>query len=230
MYFLRKFIAPPARVLDIGAGRGRFVAVANSRGYVAQGIEPSRRGISAAAAIGIHLQQTTIEEAHLEPASFDAITVWHVLEHLEEPGETLRRVAGWLRPGGVLLIGVPNIASLQARLGGAKWFHLDLPRHRTHFTPRGLKELLTRTGYNPMTEHHILLEHNPFGMWQSLVNHFTETPSYLFNLLKRNTQLVASDLTRTILASSLVPAAILLEFFAGALRRGGTVVIVAKKP
>ncbi len=108
------------------------------RGTRPSAIEPSARGAEAAAALGVPVQRATIAAADVTPGSLDAVTLWHVLEHLDDPGEALATIAGWLAPGGALLVGVPNLASLQARIGGDRWFHLDVPRHRVHFTPAGL--------------------------------------------------------------------------------------------
>ena len=132
----------PGRLLDIGAGRGRFVAQARAAGWYAHGIEPSQRGIEGARAIGIELVAGGIDDAQVPAGSLDAASLWHVLEHVEDPGAALERIASWLRPGGMLLVGVPNLAGVQARVGGARWYHLDVPRHRTHFTLTGLEALL----------------------------------------------------------------------------------------
>jgi 2-polyprenyl-3-methyl-5-hydroxy-6-metoxy-1,4-benzoquinol methylase len=220
---------PPARLLDAGAGRGRFVAGARAAGYEARGIEPSRRGVSAAVAAGAPVERATIEGARIDPASLDAVTLWHVLEHLEDPGAALARIATWLVPGGALLVGVPNLASLQARLGGERWYHLDVPRHRVHYTPAGLETLLARHGFTPVRTHHLLAEHNPFGMWQSLLSRVTSHPSYLYNLLKRNAPARSPDLAITLLALPLAPAAALLELAAGLARRGGTIAVLARR-
>ncbi|HVF77939.1 MAG TPA: class I SAM-dependent methyltransferase, partial [Solirubrobacteraceae bacterium] len=118
---------PPGRLLDIGAGRGRFVAAARATGWAADGIEPSLRGVVGARALGIELEQAAIEEADVAPSSVDAAALWHVLEHLDDPGAALERIASWLRPGGLLVVGVPNLGSVQARAGGARWYHLDVP-------------------------------------------------------------------------------------------------------
>jgi hypothetical protein len=155
------------------------------------------------------------------------VTLWHVVEHVESPDAATAVVASWLRPGGALLVGVPNLGSLQARVGGERWYHLDVPRHRTHFTVPGLLALLRRAGLEPVSVHHVLAEHNPFGMWQSLVNRATTTPSYLYNLLKRNAAPAPADLAVTLLALPLVPAAAGLELAAGAAHRGGTVAVAA---
>ena len=177
---LRAALPPPARLLDAGAGRGRFVAAARAAGYDACGIEPSPRASAA------HVEPVAIEDAPFAAGSFDAVTLWHVAEHLDDPGAALARIGRWLRPGGVLLLGVPNLGSLQARIGGPRWYHLDVPRHRVHFTVAGARALLARSGFAVESEHHLLLEHNPFGLWQSAVSRVTPTPSWLYNALKRN--------------------------------------------
>ena len=226
---VRSLVPPPARLLDAGAGRGRFVAAARDGGYDAFGIEPSARGVAAATVLGARVQRGTVEDTEVEPRSVELVTLWHVLEHLEDPGLGLSRIASWLRPGGALLVGVPNLDSLQARLAGERWYHLDVPRHRTHFTPRGLHELLRAQGFGPVSTHHVLLEHNPFGMWQSLVNRATRNPSYLYNLLKRNAPPRSVDLAVTVAAVPLAPVAAALELLAGLARRGGTIAVLARR-
>jgi SAM-dependent methyltransferase len=227
---VRALVAPGARLLDVGAGRGRFVAAAAAAGYDAEGLEPSERGLNAARRdYGVGLQRATVETAEVAPGSLDVVTLWHVLEHVEDPAAALATVAGWLRPGGALVLGVPNLASWQARVGGARWFHLDLPRHRTHFTPAGLTALLSASGFEVVSVRHALAEHNPFGMWQSAVNRVTRTPSYLFNLLKRNAPAASPDLAITLAALPLLPVAAVAELAAAAARRGGTVAVSARR-
>ncbi|HUR84411.1 MAG TPA: class I SAM-dependent methyltransferase [Solirubrobacteraceae bacterium] len=220
---------PPGRLLDIGAGRGRFVAEARAAGWYAHGIEPSQRGIEGAKALGIELQRGGIEDSDVPAGSLDAATLWHVLEHLDEPGPAVARVASWLRPGALLLVGVPNLASLQARAGGGRWYHLDVPRHRTHFTVAGLHALLRAHGLEPVATHHVLLEHNPFGLWQSVVSRVTRVPSWLYHALKRNASLRSSDAVVTLALLPLAPVALAVEALFGLLRRGGTVAVVARR-
>jgi SAM-dependent methyltransferase len=219
----------PGRLLDIGAGRGRFVAEALAVGWQADGIEPSQRGVEGARALGIELQRAGIDDADVAAGSLDAATLWHVLEHLDEPGPALARIGGWLRPGGLLLVGVPNLASVQARAGGAAWYHLDVPRHRTHFTVAGLHALLRAHGLEPVATHHVLAEHNPFGLWQSLVSRATRTPSWLYHALKRNAPLRGRDALVTAAALPLAPVAVLAEAAFGLLGRGGTIAVVARR-
>ena len=148
-----------------------------------------------------------------------------MLEHVEDPRAALARRSS-LRPGGVLLVGVPNLASVQAKVGRSRRVHLDAPRHRTHFTPRGLETLLRAHDLDPVRTHHVLAEHNAFGLWQSVVP--TRTPSFLYHLLKRNTAADPRDVAATVAALPLVPVAAAAELAAGLARRGGTIAVVAR--
>jgi SAM-dependent methyltransferase len=213
------------RLLDVGAGRGRFVAFARDAGRDASGVEPSVRGVEAARSVyGVSLQHGTLDDA---TGTFDAATLWHVLEHVEDPGAAMEALGRLVRPGGTLVVGVPNRLSLQARLARSRWFHFDAPRHRTHFTPAGLDTLLRAHGFAPVRTVHVLAEHNPFGMWVSLVP--TRTPSFLYHLLKRNVRFSARDALVTALCLPLVPVAVVVELAAGLARRGGTIAVVAQR-
>ncbi len=228
---VRWAVPAPAALVDAGAGRGRFVAHARQAGYPgATGVEPTARGTSQAAArYGLSLERATIQDAAVPDAGVDAVTLWHVLEHVDDPGATLDVLHRWLRPGGALVVGVPNLDSLQARVGGTRWYHLDLPRHRTHFTARGLHRLLDAHGFEVVRTAHVLAEHNPYGMWQSALSRGTSRPSYLFHLLKRNAPLDARDLAVTLGGLVLLPVAIVVELLAGLGRRGGTVAVIARR-
>ena len=143
-----------------------------------------------------------------------------------QPGELRRseRVLGdWLQAR-------PDRHRLVIATKGAHPFidSLDVPRHRTHFTPRGLRALLDRAGFDVVAEHHVLTEHNPFGMWQTLVSRATRTPSWLFRALQRDAPLASRDAVITLMALPLIPLAALLELAAGAARRGGTVAFVVR--
>jgi SAM-dependent methyltransferase len=218
---------PPARLLDAGAGRGRFVAAARRAGFDAHGIEPSPRGVAAAReAYGVELHAATLADARLDGA-FDVVTLWHVLEHLDDPGAALEKVKTLLPPGGTVLVGVPNLDSVQARIADDRWFHLDLDRHRVHFTARGLDALLRRHGFTPVRTTHVLLEHNPLGLWLSLLP--TRTPAYPFHALRGTARFSLRDAAIALAALPLLPLAAAVEWAAGLARRGGTVAVVATR-
>ena len=215
----RSGVDPPAAVLDAGAGSGRLVAALAARGYDAEGIDTAPRGENVRRA-GI-----------LEHSATDrgAVVMWHALEHMADPRAAVGRAAGWLRPGGVLLVAVPNLASLQARIAGREWFHLDLPRHRTHFTPAGLRACMRGAGIEPGRTWHLVPEHNFHGMWFALLTRLGMTPGFPFHALKRNAPLRPRDLALVVLAGPLLlPVAVVLELAAGAARRGGTIVMAGR--
>ena len=209
-----------ARVLDAGAGTGRLVVALREAGYDAAGIDPAPRSdLVAREGIGEH-----------SDSGLQAVVLWHVLEHLDDPAASLRRVAEWLTTDGALVIGVPNLRSLQARIAGGQWFHLDLPRHRTHFTPAGLEAVLAGAGFRVAHVRHLVLEHNVHGMWFALLTHLGMTPGFPFHLLKRNVAARPRDLALLLVAGPLLlPVALLLELAGCAMRRGGTVAVVARR-
>jgi SAM-dependent methyltransferase len=212
-------VGPGAAVLDAGAGRGRLVAALGARGYRAEGIDVEPRGEG--------VRRAGIQDH--SASELDAVVLWHVLEHLPDPAAALARARGWLRPGGVVVVGVPNLDSLQARIAGADWFHLDLPRHRTHFTDRGVRELMLRTGVEPERVRHLVPEHNFHGMWFALLARVGMSPGFPFHLVKRNTRARPRDVAILALAGPvLLLPAVVLELVAAALRRGGTIAVIAR--
>ena len=224
----RAGVAAGARVLDAGAGGGRLVGALREAGFDARGIEPSERGVARAAAAGLPVMRASIEEH--EESGLDGVVLWHVLEHLEHPAESLRRVAGWLAPGGVALVAVPNAASLQAAIGGDGWLHWDAPRHRLHLTPAGVEALLAGAGLEPERTAHMVWEHNPAGMWMALLTRAGMTPGFPFHLLKRNAPARPRDLALLALGVPLAPVALGLEGAAAAAHRGGTIAALARRP
>jgi SAM-dependent methyltransferase len=137
---------PPARLLDVGAGRGDLAVVLQERGWQVTGLEPSAEACEEGRRRGVRMVEGTLATAELE-GGFDAIVFQHSLEHVVEPSEDLTRARELLRDGGLVLVSVPNFGCWQRRAFGSAWFHLDLPRHRSHFTAAGLERLLGRCGF-----------------------------------------------------------------------------------
>ena len=223
----RAGVRPGGRVLDAGAGAGRLVEALTRSGYDARGIEPSARSAAMAAAAGRAVSVEAIEDHGDE--GLDAVVLWHVLEHLDEPRAALTKVRSWLRRGGLLLVGVPNIASLQAAVGGPGWLHLDAPRHRVHLTPAGLRALLDDSGFAPGRVHHNVWEHNPAGMWMAMLSRAGMRSGLPFHLLKRNATARPRDLALMAAGVPLAPLAAAVEALAGAVGRGGTIAAEARR-
>ena len=234
--FLTRLLAPGARVLDLGCGRGVILGPLADRGYEVHGVEinaEAARGADPRAEIRI---ASSLSDAGYEAAFFDEVVIWHVLEHIDDPRGTLEEVARILRPGGRLIVAVPNFSSAQARWTGAAWFHLDLPRHLYHFPLAALEELLKSAGFAIESVHHFSLRQNPFGWIQSVLNRFGGLPrNGAYTLLhRRSAGAMAPFDTRTrfwlrlwlVLGTPLALLATLLETL---FRSGATVHLVARK-
>jgi SAM-dependent methyltransferase len=136
----------PGRALDVGCGRGDLAAALIARGWSVDGVEPTPRAAATAAARGVDVVGPTVAEATLAGSGYDLIVMRHSLEHVLDPVDDLQRLRGALRARGRVVISLPNFSSWQRRRFGSRWFHLDLPRHRVHFTPASLRLALERAG------------------------------------------------------------------------------------
>jgi predicted SAM-dependent methyltransferase len=112
--------------------------------------------------------------------AFDAITCWHVLEHVMRPVELLQWARRILAPNGLVQVTVPSLASWQAQVGGPRWLHLDVPRHRYHFTRGTLRRILEDNGFEVIDTTTFALEYDWFGWIQTALNAACSRPNVLF--------------------------------------------------
>jgi SAM-dependent methyltransferase len=146
--FRRLPAAPGARILDVGCGGGKYLTFLRERGYEVTGIELNAEVAHAVTVnLGFDVRAGEISGAGLERESFDVITLWWVLEHTHDPIGTLREAHHLCKPGGTLVVGLQNFASLARLVFGARWHHLDLPGHLYQFEPRTLREALRVAGF-----------------------------------------------------------------------------------
>ena len=129
------------RLLDIGAGTGDFLTVAKENGWKTVGIEPSHRAKAIAVSKGISFVESTKELAH---ASFDVISMWHVLEHVPDLDYQIKELKRLLKPTGTLIVAVPNFKSFDAKHYGAFWAAYDVPIHFWHFSKKAIKLLFEK--------------------------------------------------------------------------------------
>lgn len=128
-------------LLDIGAGTGDFLNVANQNGWKTTGIEPSAK----AKAIAINKGVSFADNLEvLESHSFDIITMWHVLEHVPNLEKQISELKRLLKPTGTILIAVPNFNSHDAKHYGAFWAAYDVPRHLWHFSKTAIQKLFAK--------------------------------------------------------------------------------------
>jgi 2-polyprenyl-3-methyl-5-hydroxy-6-metoxy-1,4-benzoquinol methylase len=128
-------------VLDIGAGTGHFLKEAKSAGWNVTGLEPDVDARSLAKSVNNIdlLEQRALYD--LSSASYDIITMWHVLEHVYHLRKDVGRITDLVKPGGALVIAVPNMNSYDAKFYKEYWAAYDLPIHLYHFTKQDVVNL-----------------------------------------------------------------------------------------
>lgn len=217
------------RLLDVGCGKGWFLAAARDAGWRVVGVEFAPT--SAAAARVTH-RVDVVPGDFLEVSldgEFDVVTMWHVLEHLADPAAAIARAAELLRPGGLLLVSVPNIDSLQARFGGEQWFHLDLPRHLFHFGPRSLTAIVERAGLRVARIGHFYPEMEVIGLVQTALNRVGIERDLLYRFAKRDPSVAfgPSLAASLVLAAAAVPLALAWSAIAPLFHTGASIQMVA---
>ena len=143
------------KLLEIGSGTGAFASEMKNRGWEVIGLEPDEKARQNAMEF-YQLSLHPVEDLYtLIPGSFDAIVLWHVLEHVHDLHDYMKRFRELLKPDGVLIIAVPNYTSKDAKIYGEYWAAYDVPRHLYHFSPVAMKKLVEKHGliiqnYKPM--------------------------------------------------------------------------------
>ncbi len=179
-------------ILDIGCGRGDFLNSLSDR-FEKYGIEINPQGYEACLKQQVHVYNRDLKTLALNAGFFDCVTLWHVIEHLTEPVETLREIRRILKKDGVLVIATPNAGSLGFRLGKNLWFHLDSPRHLLLFGEKGIKLLLNKAGFKAVGRGNTFYDY-PLDLFWSLRNSlfkFIVYPLYpVFKYLSHETLIV----------------------------------------
>lgn len=145
---------PLDRVCDVGCGEGLFLAAVRDRKFLdPMGIEPNVASASFGRSLGLTIEQGTVEDC---PALFsdhqrDVVTLFHVIEHLADPFETMQMFRSVLRPGSFLVIETPNIQSYSARRWGNRW-KLIYRQHLSYFSPSTLRLCLEQAGFKIIAE------------------------------------------------------------------------------
>jgi SAM-dependent methyltransferase len=211
---------PDGRLLDVGCASGLFLDAARRLGeWQVQGVEPN----SGAAAFGrqqrgLDIRQGAFAEVDFRDGSFDVITMWDVLEHLPHPTAAVQKAARLLRTGGVLVVRIPHLESLGARVFGRYWAGLDAPRH-LHVFPRDvLTDMMRQANLLPIE-------------WQCWGSYHIFALSVQFWLKSRQSGLARSRSWQRLLGS--LPLRLLtlpgFTFIDRVLKRGSAVAVVARK-
>lgn len=155
------------RLLDIGTGTGYFADAMQRCGWQVEAVEKNEQARAFAKAhFNLDVKPHTALNG-LPSHSFDVITLWHVMEHLEPLNETWERLYSLLTEKGVLIVAVPNCSSYDAKKYGAFWAAYDVPRHLWHFTPDTMQQIGSKHGF-------ILSERHPMPFDAFYVSILTE--------------------------------------------------------
>jgi SAM-dependent methyltransferase len=138
----------PPRLLDVGCGSATLLTLLRKRGFDVLGFDPSVEAATTAKASGIDvITGVQLQDGNFADASFNVVSLFHVLEHVPNPRELLVEVRRILCGGGRLVVQVPNIDSWQFRLCGFRWRGLDVPRHVINYSNNAVRRLLLDSGF-----------------------------------------------------------------------------------
>lgn len=223
----RAAAAADGPVLDVGCGGALFGRLLAERGYRVFGLDYSRQAAQVAwkqnrvpAVTGL------FPDSPFRPASFAAVTMFHVLEHLYDPGAYLQAAWKLLKPGGRLVVQVPNASSWQFLLLGEHWNGLDVPRHLINFRATDIQALLEQNGFRVLRTKHFSLRDNPAGLASSLA------PSLdpMARRIRGTAETERLRLIRNLAYFGLVVASLPFALLEAACGAGSSVMLDARKP
>jgi SAM-dependent methyltransferase len=220
----------PGKALEVGCGHGWMLNALRGYGWRVCGVERN------AASARFATQQLRLPvlvgdlDALQSAPTFDLIVMHHVLEHLPDPATILHQCAERLKEGGTLIVCVPNRGGWQFRASGAKWFHLDVPRHLTHFTPACLSRACQSSGLEVKRVRFVSLDQDPFGWMVSWLNcmGFPQT-RWLHWLAGRDRELSLTNLSMLLLSPFLLCGGFLLAPFSWLAQAGACMEVHAGK-
>ncbi|MEO5803604.1 MAG: methyltransferase domain-containing protein [Verrucomicrobiota bacterium] len=226
------------RVLDIGCGRGLLLKQFKQRGWEVHGTELDDKSAKfAREVLGLPIKTGELLDMQFPDEHFDAVVMWHVLEHVPVVSTLMSEISRILKPGGIFLVGVPNFGSIEARFAKAGWFHLDVPRHLNHFTKTTLRQNLSSAGFATKDFSHFAPEYDSFSFVQSTLNRLGLRHNLLYNFLRGQKAKVLGgknsspfQLILTLILAA--PLGVLSFFFttlAGLMQQGATITIFARK-
>ena len=165
------------RFMDVGCGSGQAVDVAQQLGWDAMGIENDPIAVSVARDAGLNIIEATYEQLMRYPQQFDCIMCSHVLEHVHDPRDLLTKIKLAIKPGGVLLLSLPNSLSAVRRHFGVNWRGLEAPRHISIPSEPQLIKMLAEFGFSV----------------RSLADNVTETAAGSYRIQRRGSEINSKD-------------------------------------
>ena len=156
---LERYVSRGA-LLDVGCGHGFFLSLLDPGRWKRVGLEPARAAARhAREELGLDVRAIFLREHDFEPRSFDAVTMFHVLEHVADPMANLRQAYEVLKPGGYLYVEFPNVSSVFARWRKRRWWYI-MRFHTYYFNRATASRMLAQAGFVPVDIH------QPVKTWQ----------------------------------------------------------------
>jgi ubiquinone/menaquinone biosynthesis C-methylase UbiE len=174
-------------ILDVGSGTGYLLYYLRKHfGYTRTvGTQLAKNAYEySKEVLGLDIYNQDLLELDLPVNSFDLVTIFHVLEHLKKPEDTLEKTYRLLKDRGKLVIEVPNHNSWSRRLAGDYWLGWDIEYHLNFYSKDTLVILLKSLNYKIKKVHTFSLEYSGFISTQSLISRLTKTDHYIFNWIQ----------------------------------------------
>ena len=217
-------VAPPGPILDVGAGDGVLLDALAARGRSVTGLE---RGERRADFLALPIEEVERGDG------WAAVVFWHSLEHMAAPRSAIREAYRLLALGGVLIVAVPNTNSIQARIFGDRWLHLDIPRHLAHLSTATLTSGLAADGFTVDAVSHLRPGQIVIGWLTGLVASLPGGLDLYQALRRPEARIEPMSQTRRLLSIiagvALLPVAVFGAALEVVLRRGGTVYVEAQR-
>jgi len=220
------------KILDIGCAEGRLLKSFLDYGCKCWGVEhpgyPAERFLNIDQ---IAYFQGDLGSIDLEEGSFDLIFLWHVLEHMDDPGKVIERLHRLLAPEGYVVLAVPNFSSLEAKAFKQFWFHLDIPWHKYHFNEKSLRYLTEKNRFRIIKNSTLCFEQGPYGLLQSILNAMRFPGNVLYEAIKGNPAQRRSILLlpQILLAVPMLVPVFLVSIAMSILKRGSVIELILKK-
>jgi len=217
-------------LLDVGCGSGTLLGLLKQRGFRVMGVDFSAEAARVAEVEnGVQVVVGSLGEARFPDQSFDVVTLFHVMEHVTNPREVLAEVFRILRPGGAIVLQVPNIDSWQFKLFGGKWYGLDIPRHVIDYSKDAILKLLADAGFAVQRVRHFNLRDNAPALVSSLLPSLDPISRAVRQRRRKVHESAPAAWSRHLLYLMLVIGAYPLAILESAFGHGATIMIEARR-
>lgn len=147
---VEEVVARPGAWLDVGCGSGELLAVARDRGWRTVGVEPVSESAEIARGRGLDIRNAMLQDADVPEGAWDVVSAYHVLEHMADGKAFLELLGRWTRPGGHVVVEVPNWGSFDRENHGDRWPGLRPLEHIGHYDARSLEHAMRAAGLEPV--------------------------------------------------------------------------------